>query len=60
MAIEFIDKVTLVLKLIVEDLLFFLVKSYIKLVLYYTSEIGYCEIDLCNIEYKLYLVGTKV
>ena len=60
MAIEFIDKVTLVLKLIVEDLLFFLVKSYIKLVLYYTSEIGYCKIDLCNIEYKLYLVGTKV
>jgi len=42
MVIEFIDKATPVLELIVEDFLFFLVKPYIKLVLYYTSEISYC------------------
>jgi len=57
---KFINKITPVLKLVIEDSLFFLVKFYFKLVLYYTSIVGYCEVDLCNVRCELYQVSTEV
>jgi len=53
MLIELIDKVTSVLKPVIEDSLLFLVESYLKPVLGYTSEIGYCEVDLHDVRGEL-------
>ena len=57
---EFINKATLVLKQVIENLLLFLIKFYLKLVLYYTSKIDYCKVDLYNIRCKLYQVSIEV
>ena len=53
MLTELIDKVTSVLKPVIEDSLLFLVKFYLKPVLGYTSEIGYCEVNLHDIRDEL-------
>lgn len=60
MVIKFVDKTTPVMESVMEDLLFFLIESYLKLVLYNTSEVGYCKVNFDNIYYKLYQVGIKV
>jgi len=60
MLTELIDKVILVLKPVIEDSLLFLVEFYLKPVLGYTSEIGYCKVDLYNIRDELYWVSTEV
>jgi len=54
MLIEPINKVTSVLKPVIENFLFFLVKFYFKPVLDYTNEISYCEVDLHNVRGELY------
>ena len=54
MLTELIDKVILVLKPVIEDSLLFLVEFYLKPVLGYTSEIGYCKVDIYNIRDELY------
>jgi len=58
--IKFVDKTTPVIESVMEDLLFFLIESYLKLVLYNTSEVGYCKVNFDNIYYELCQVGIKV
>jgi len=53
MLTELIDKVTSVLKPVIEDSLLFLVESYLEPILSYTSEISYCEVDLHDIRGEL-------
>jgi len=60
MTIELIDKATPVLEPVVKNLLFFLIKFYLKSVLDYTSKIGYCKVDFCNIGGELCWVGMEV
>jgi len=60
MTIELLKKATPVLEPVGKDLLFFLIKFYLKSVLDYTSEIGYCKVDFCNIGGKLCWVSMEV
>ena len=36
-----------------KDFLFFLVKFYLKLILSYTSKVGYYKVDFCNNDQRL-------
>ena len=60
MVTELVDKATSVLKPVMEDSLFFLVKFYLKLVLCFTSEIYYCKVDFYNVRYELCQIGMEV
>jgi len=60
MLIEFINKLVLIKKPVLEDALIFLVEAYLKPVLGNFREIGYCKINFYNIYIKLYGVCIKV
>ena len=57
---EFINKMTSVLEPVMKDLLFFLIKCYLKSVLCDTCEIYHCEVNLCDVRCKLYQIGAEV
>ena len=57
---KFVDKMTLILELVIEDFLFFLVEFYFELVLNNASKIGHCKVDLYNICCELCQIGIKV
>ena len=37
-----------------------LVEAHLKLVLNYSSKVGYCEVYFCNVYIELHKIGTKV
>jgi len=43
-----------------QNTLVFLVEAYLKPVLGYSSEIGYCEVDFCNVYVELHWISTKI
>ena len=43
-----------------QDALVFLVEAYLKLVLGYSSKVGYCEVDFYNVHIELCRVGTEI
>ena len=43
-----------------QNILVFLVEAYLKLVLGYSSEIGHCKVDFCNVCIKLYEISVEV
>jgi len=57
---KFVDKITSILELVIEDFLFFLVESYFELVLNDASKIGHCKVDLHNICCELCHISIKV
>jgi len=59
MVMKFINKVTPILKPVMEDFLFFLVKSYFEPVLSNVGEVDY-KVDLCNICCKLCQINMEV
>ena len=58
--IKLINKVTLVLEPVMENLLLFLVEFHFELVLCNTGEIGHHKVDLYSIWCELYWVRIKV
>ena len=45
---------------VLQDALVFLVEAYLKLVLGYSSKVGYCEVDFYNVHIELCRVGTEI
>ena len=43
-----------------QDVLVFLVKAYLKPVLGYSSKIGHCKVDFCNVCVELSQISTEV
>jgi len=60
MLIEFIDKVVLIKKAILKDILIFPGKTYLKIVLGNFREIGYCKVNLCDVYIELYRICMKI
>jgi len=57
---NYIDKQVPIKELVLKDTLVFLVETYLKPVLGYSSEIGHCKIDFHNIYVKLHWIGRIV
>jgi len=45
---------------VLQDALIFLVEAYLKLVLDYSSEVDYCEVDFCNVCVELCQISAEV
>jgi len=60
MLIEFIDKVVLIKKPILKDVLIFLGKTYLKIALDNSRKIGYCKVNLCDVCIELYRICVKI
>ena len=43
-----------------KDALVFLVEAHLKLVLGYSSKIGHCKVDFCNVYVELHQISMKV
>jgi len=43
-----------------QNVLVFLAEAYLKLVLGYSSKIGHCEVDFCNIYVKLHWISMEI
>ena len=43
-----------------QNALVLLVEAYFKLVLGYSSEIGHCKVNFCNIYVKLHEIGIEI
>ena len=60
MLIVFVNKTVSIRKSVLKDILIFLVKTYLKLVLDNLREIGYHKVDLCNIYIELHEICVKI
>jgi len=43
-----------------KDALVFLVEAHLKLVLDYSSKVGYCKVDFCNVRVKLHQISIEI
>ena len=43
-----------------QDVLVFLVEAHLKPVLGYSSKIGHCKVDFCNVYIELYQVSIEI
>ena len=57
---EFINKQVPIEEPVLQNTLVFLVKAHLKLVLGYSSEVGHCEVDFCNVYIELYQISMEV
>jgi len=47
-------------KLVLKDVLVFLIKAYLKPVLGYSSEVDHCKVDFHNVCIKLHQISTEI
>lgn len=60
MLIAFVNKAVSIRKSVLKDILIFLVKTYLKLVLDNLREIGYYKVDICNVYIELHEICVKI
>ena len=60
MLMSYIDKEIPIRELVLQDALVFLVETYLKPVLSYSSKMSYYKVDFCNVCVELYEISIKV